>query len=132
MGVNDEDTVALTAGGHTFGKAPGAGDSSKVGKEPEGADIASQGIGWTSTHGTGMGADTITSGIEGAWTPTPTIWDMSRARRTACLIFPPRRIGALSPCAAPTRSTPCAWRWRWWRSGLGRRGCWSGGMTIAA
>ena len=77
MGMNDEETVALTAGGHTFGKAHGAGDANKVGKEPEGADIASQGIGWTSTHGTGMGDDTITSGIEGAWTPTPIQWDMS-------------------------------------------------------
>ncbi|WP_174279843.1 catalase/peroxidase HPI [Sphingomonas bacterium] len=77
MGMNDEETVALTAGGHTFGKAHGNGDASKVGKEPEGADIASQGIGWGSTHGTGMGEDTITSGIEGAWTPTPTTWDMT-------------------------------------------------------
>ena len=77
MGMNDEETVALTAGGHTFGKAHGAGDSSKVGKEPEGADIASQGLGWTSTHESGMGDDTITSGLEGAWTPTPTTWDMS-------------------------------------------------------
>ncbi len=77
MGMNDEETVALTAGGHTFGKGHGAGDANKVGKEPEGADIASQGIGWTSTHGSGMGDDTITSGIEGAWTPTPINWDMS-------------------------------------------------------
>ena len=77
MGMNDEETAALTAGGHTFGKAHGAGDASKVGKEPEGADIAAQGIGWTSTHGTGMGDDTITSGIEGAWTPTPITWDMT-------------------------------------------------------
>jgi len=74
MAMNDEETIALTAGGHTFGKAHGAGDASLVGVEPEGADIASQGIGWVSTHGTGMGDDTITSGIEGAWTPTPIQW----------------------------------------------------------
>jgi len=77
MGMNDEETVALTVGGHTFGKAHGAGDASKVGVEPEGADIARQGMGWISTHASGMGDDTITSGIEGAWTPTPIQWDMS-------------------------------------------------------
>jgi len=77
MGMNDEETAALTAGGHTFGKAHGNGDASKVGKEPEGADIAAQGLGWHSTHGTGIGDDTITSGLEGAWTPTPITWDMS-------------------------------------------------------
>ena len=77
MGMNDEETVALTVGGHTFGKAHGAGDASKVGVEPEGADIAKQGMGWISSHASGMGDDTITSGIEGAWTPTPTSWDMS-------------------------------------------------------
>ena len=77
MGMNDEETVALTAGGHTFGKAHGAGDPKLVGKEPEGADIASQGLGWASTHESGMGDHTITSGLEGAWTPTPTTWDMT-------------------------------------------------------
>ena len=77
MGMNDEETAALTAGGHTFGKAHGAGDSSKVGKEPEGADISAQGLGWASTHGSGMGDDTITSGLEGSWTPTPITWDMT-------------------------------------------------------
>jgi len=77
MGMNDEETVALTAGGHTFGKCHGAGDASLVGAEPEGGDIAAQGFGWTSTHGTGTGGHTITSGLEGAWTPTPTQWDMS-------------------------------------------------------
>jgi catalase-peroxidase len=73
--MNDEETVALIAGGHTFGKAHGAGDTSKVGKEPEGSDIAAQGLGWISTHESGMGDHTITSGLEGAWTPTPVAWD---------------------------------------------------------
>ncbi|MDV3457389.1 catalase/peroxidase HPI [Sphingomonas sp. HF-S4] len=77
MAMNDEETAALTAGGHTFGKAHGAGDASKVGREPEGAGMASMGLGWASTHETGMGDHTITSGIEGAWTPTPTKWDMT-------------------------------------------------------
>lgn len=75
MGMNDEETVALTAGGHTFGKAHGAGDASKVGAEPEGADIAQQGLGWQSGHESGIGDHSITSGIEGAWTPTPVTWD---------------------------------------------------------
>ncbi|KAA9009339.1 catalase/peroxidase HPI [Histidinibacterium aquaticum] len=77
MAMNDEETVALIAGGHTFGKTHGAGDASLVGHEPEGADIAEQGLGWTSTHETGRGKHTITSGLEGPWTPTPTQWDMS-------------------------------------------------------
>ena len=78
MAMNDEETAALTAGGHTFGKAHGAGDPKKhVGREPEAADIAQMGLGWASTHESGMGDHTITSGIEGAWTPTPTRWDMS-------------------------------------------------------
>jgi catalase-peroxidase len=77
MGMNDEETAALTAGGHTFGKAHGAGDPSHVGREPEGSDIAAQGLGWASTHESGMGDHTITSGLEGAWTPTPTTWDMT-------------------------------------------------------
>ncbi|MBW8311496.1 MAG: catalase/peroxidase HPI [Rhizobium sp.] len=75
MAMNDEETVALTAGGHTFGKAHGAGDAAKVGAEPEAADIAEQGLGWISTHGTGKGNDAITSGIEGSWTPNPIQWD---------------------------------------------------------
>jgi catalase-peroxidase len=74
MGMNDEETVALTAGGHTFGKCHGAGDASKIGAEPEGADIAQQGLGWTSGHESGVGDHTITSGLEGPWTPTPIRW----------------------------------------------------------
>ena len=75
MGMNDEETVALTAGGHTFGKCHGAGDAGKVGAEPEGADIAQQGLGWQSGHETGIGDHTITSGLEGSWTPNPIRWD---------------------------------------------------------
>ena len=77
MGMDDAETVALVAGGHTFGKAHGAGDAGLVGAEPEAAPIEQMGIGWQSTHGTGKGADAISSGIEGAWTPTPTTWDNS-------------------------------------------------------
>ncbi|WP_084397923.1 catalase/peroxidase HPI [Henriciella aquimarina] len=77
MAMNDEETVALIAGGHTFGKCHGAGDAGLVGAEPEGADIASQGLGWTSTHGTGMGDDTITGGPEVIWSQTPTQWSMN-------------------------------------------------------
>ncbi|HEX8574092.1 MAG TPA: catalase/peroxidase HPI [Allosphingosinicella sp.] len=80
MAMNDEETVALTAGGHTFGKCHGAGDASKVGAEPEGADIAQQGLGWTSGHESGVGDHTITSGLEGAWTPTPIQWSMNYFR----------------------------------------------------
>ena len=78
MGMSDEETAALTAGGHTFGKAHGAGcPVTHVGREPEAADIAQMGLGWASTHESGMGDHTITSGLEGSWTPTPIQWDMS-------------------------------------------------------
>ncbi len=75
MGMSDEETVALVAGGHTFGKCHGAGDAALVGPEPEGANIQEQGLGWKSKHGKGKGGDTISSGIEGAWTPNPIKWD---------------------------------------------------------
>ncbi|HQR79570.1 MAG TPA: catalase/peroxidase HPI [Actinomycetota bacterium] len=77
MAMNDEETVALIAGGHTFGKTHGAADAANVGPEPEAAPLEQMGLGWKNTYGTGVGNDTIGSGLEGAWTPTPTTWDNS-------------------------------------------------------
>jgi catalase-peroxidase len=74
MAMNDEETVALIAGGHTFGKTHGAGPADAVGNDPEAADMEQMGLGWKSTHGTGKGGDAITSGLEVTWTTKPTQW----------------------------------------------------------
>ena len=110
--MNDEETVALIAGGHTFGKTHGAADPSEyVGREPEGAPLEQQGLGWKNSFGTGKGADTITSGLEGAWTPTPTKWDNSFFETLFGyeweLIEEPRRRVAVEPEGRRRRRTPC-------------------------
>jgi catalase-peroxidase len=97
MAMNDEETVALTAGGHTFGKCHGAGDAAKIGAEPEGADIAQQGLGWQSGHESGMGDHTITSGLEGAWVPTPNRWSHNYFR----MLFDYEYELVKSPAGAP-------------------------------
>ena len=80
MAMNDEETVALTAGGHTVGKAHGNGDASILGPEPEGADIEDQGLGWRNPVSPGVGRHTVSSGVEGAWTTNPTEWDTATSR----------------------------------------------------
>ena len=113
--MNDEETVALIVGGHTFGKCHGAGDPDLVGPEPEGCPVEHQGLGWKNSFGSGKGADAITSGLEGAWTNEPTKWDNGYldnlfnyeweltdepGRRAAVDAQGPR--GARAPC--PTRT----------------------------
>jgi catalase-peroxidase len=83
MAMNDEETVALIAGGHTFGKTHGAVTDDHIGPDPEAAPLEEQGFGWKSTYGTGKGRDAWTSGLEVTWTPTPTQWDNSGSRRMA-------------------------------------------------
>ncbi len=113
-----EETVALIAGGHTFGKNHGAGDAALVGPEPEAAPLQEMGLGWTSRHGSGKGDDTITSGLEGAWTPTPVTWDNSFFETLFSCEWelskspagsPPRTKGGTAggrPCPCGDRPTP--------------------------
>ncbi len=128
MAMNDEETVALIAGGHTFGKAHGAGDPVHVGAEPEAAPIEAMSLGWTSSFGTGKGRDAITSGLEGAWTPTPVRWDNSFLRTLFAYEWhltrnfagaPPRGDSSVSPHLHPLAPTAHAtldaderaWQW---------------------
>jgi catalase-peroxidase len=85
MAMNDEETLALIAGGHTFGKTHGAAPGEYLGPEPEGAPLEQQGLGWKSSYGTGVGADATVSGLEVTWTPTPTRWDNSFRRRCSVM-----------------------------------------------
>ena len=118
MAMNDEETVALVAGGHTFGKCHGAGDAAHVGPEPEAAPIEQQGLGWKSTFGSGKGADTISSGIEGAWKPNPTTWDMGYLK-----VHVQVRVGAgEEPGWSATSGWPRTWPKRtWWSTRSTRR-----------
>ena len=114
--MNDEETVALIAGGHTFGKTHGAADPDEyVGREPEGAPLEQQGLGWKSSFGTGMGDDTITSGLEGAWTNDPIQWDngyfdnlfgyeweLTQEPRRRQPVDAEERRGRRAPCPTPT------------------------------
>ena len=114
MAMNDEETVALIAGGHTFGKCHGAGDPDLVGPEPEGCPVEHQGLGWKSSFGSGKGKDAITSGLEGAWTPTPTTWDNSYFETLfgyewELTAEPGRRQAVEAARTAPAR-TPCPTR----------------------
>ena len=92
MAMDLEETVALIAGGHTFGKTHGAAPSDNVGVEPEGADIASQGFGWHNAHGTGKGPDTITSGLDVTWTATPTKWSTFTSGQSPSGVWPGTRM----------------------------------------
>ena len=109
MAMNDEETVALVAGGHTFGKCHGAGDAALVGPEPEAAAIAEQGLGWKSRFGSGKGGDTISSGIEGAWKPNPTRWDMGYLK---VLFKYEWELSRARP--APTNGWPRTWMKKIW------------------
>ena len=123
MGFDDEETVALIVGGHTFGKTHGAADPERyLGREPEGAPLEEQGLGWSGRHGSGRGPDTVTSGLHGTWTATPTRWDhsyletlfghewdvaLSPGRSVA--VGPEGRAAGPAPCPTPTtrrRPTP--------------------------
>lgn len=105
MAMNDEETVALIAGGHSFGKTHGAGDAALVGAEPEAAGIEEQGLGWASSHGTGKAGDTITSGLEVTWTTTPTQWSNNFSRICLAMNGNCRRVRQARTSGSPKRRT---------------------------